>query len=294
MFRGCYRMPNCIENDGELFADSRYSFKCGSETDMKCKETSQTLIVAGKPRVSVTSTAPGEIVVKTGHNSEVAVDLDLNRPGDLYWNISQKDGQVSITCHCKGKSWFKDITGEPLANILVKVPAESDLKLKTVKDRILVTGIKGNLVAESSVSEIRMQGCEGNIEVKNKTGPINLENCEGSIVIENQTGFIKLENVNGAVSAHNSTGIIRFSGFLKGKNIFTTSTGMVDIKLLGEPDLTVVASTSLGNIRCEPELVDARYDRGLCTCRVGDGTGKLIAKTNSGLISISRYNGKGY
>ncbi|MGQ9722914.1 MAG: DUF4097 family beta strand repeat-containing protein [Candidatus Jordarchaeum sp.] len=287
-------MPNCIENSGELSTDSRYSLDCKSETDMKCKKTSQTLIVAGKPKVLLTSTAPGEIVVRPSHDAEVTVDLDLNRIEDLYWNISQKDSQVYITCHCKGKSCFKDITGEPLANILVKVPIESDLKLKTFKEKILVTGVRGNIMVESSASEIRMQGCEGNIKVKNKNGSINLENCEGSIVAKNENGSIRLENVNGKVSARNFTGFIRFSGLLSdSENHFRTSTGMIDIKLIGEPDLTFVASTSLGSIRCEPELVDARYDQGLSTCRIGDGTGKLVAKTSSGVISISRVNEKG-
>ena len=281
-------MPNCMEND-ELFTDSRHSFRCGSETDIKSRETSQKLIVSGKPKVFIVCTVPGEIAVKSGNQAEVIIDLDFMNPEDMDWNISQKDNQVYIKCHSKGKSYSEYILGAPFAKILVKVPVESDLDIKTLSDRILLTGIHGHIVAESSDAKIRMHGCEGIIEVKNKTGPINLENCEGSIVVKNQNGHIKLENVNGNVSAHNSTGIIRFSGILSnGQNSFSTSTGKVDIRLLGKPDLTVVASTTLGNIKCEPEIIDARYDRGLCTCRIGTGTGKLIAKTNTGLITISR------
>jgi len=96
-----------------------------------------------------------------------------------------------------------------------------------------------------------------------------------------------LENVDGTISARSSAGSIKFSGVLSEvESWFRTSVGSIDISLRGQPDLTVEASTSLGSIRCIPELTDAQYRRNRYTGRVGAGTGRLITETKTGSITI--------
>ena len=271
-------MPYCRRCGAELPKDARFCPACGTPVvapEMKPMETHRTLKVTGKPKVVVTNTAPGSVEVKAGPEAEVTVDLDLRRPEDLDWNISQDGNLVTVTCRSRVHPFFGwpmyIFSGGPRANILVSVPKEADLNLETRIGGIAVSGVKGALAADSSTGRVNMQDCEGVIKARTRTGSVNLE------------------NVNGTVSVRNSTGSIRFSGALsKGENWFRTSTGGIELTLRGEPDLTVEASTRLGRITCSPELTDARYERGRYTGRIGAGTGRLIAETKTGNIRISR------
>jgi DUF4097 and DUF4098 domain-containing protein YvlB len=152
---------------------------------------------------------------------------------------------------------------------------------------LAIAGIKGALSIESSVGKIIIEECEGNIRVIGKTGPIDLKNIKGTTTVDSTTGPATLENVNGTVSVHNTTGPIKFSGSLSsGENWFRTSTGPIEITLQPPSDLKVEAYSRLGRVTCVPELADSRYERGQCTGRLGNGTGKLIAETTIGAITI--------
>lgn len=288
-------MPYCRNCGAKVPEDARFCPSCGAPItvlETKPVQTRQTLKVTGKPKVVVTNNAPGIVEVKSGSDGEVVVDFDIREPEDLDWKISQEGNVVTVTCRAKFLPfhWPRYVfSGGPRANILVTAPAEADLDVEARLDRVAVSGIRGNIEANSSVAKVKIQNCEGTVKATAKTGPVELENVKGTISVQNTTGPIDLENVNGTVSVQNTTGPIRFSGALsKGENWFKTTTGSIQITLRGEPDLTVEAFTRLGRVTCSPELADARCVRGQCTGRIGAGTGKLIAETETGSITIRR------
>jgi hypothetical protein len=288
-------MSYCKNCGTQLPTDAKFCPNCGvlvAAAPPTPMETHRTLKITGKPKVTITNMAPGSVEVKADPRNEVKVDLNVSAPQDLDSNITQEGNAVTIRCRARIRPlhWPSYIfTGGPRANIVVSVPVESDLDVEARFDQLAVTGIKGNIVANSSVARIIIQDCEGAVKATGRTGPINIRNVNGSISVRNSTGPVDLENANGTVSVHNSTGSITFSGALaKDENWFRTSTGSIDINLLGEPDLIVEASTRLGQITCSPELTDPRYERGLYTGRIGAGTGKLIAETTTGSIRVRK------
>lgn len=240
--------------------------------ESKPVEKHQVFKVKGRPKVIVMNTAPGSIEVKSDSKSEVNVDLDLKVPENLDCNVSQDNNVVTV--NCRGKAgfwgWPSYIFGSgPMVNILISVPAESDLELETRAGDVAVAGVNGTIVAESSA------------------GRVNLRECKGTVKARTRAGSVDLENVDGIVSARSSAGSIKFSGVLsKGESWFRTSVGSVDLSLKGQPDLTVEASTSLGSITCIPELADAYHRHNQYTGRIGAGTGRLIAETRTGSITI--------
>lgn len=271
-------MSYCSRCGAELPKDARFCPACGTPVaapKMKPVEIHRTLKVTGQPKVVVINTAPGSVEVKSGPEAEVTVDLELRRPQDLDWNISQDGNVVTVTCRSRVPTFFGwpmyIFSGGLRANILVSVPAEADLALENRVGHVAVIGVKGLVGAESSTGKVSMQDCEGVVKARTKTGPVDLE------------------NVNGTVSVRSSTGAIRFSGALsKGESWFRTSTGSIELTLQGEPDLAIEAYTRLGRITCSPELTDAHYERGKFTGRIGPGTGRLIVETKIGSIGIRR------
>jgi len=286
-------MPYCRKCGAELPADANFCAKCGTpvaEGEAVPARQHQTLKVAGKPKVVIVNRAPGHVDVKAAGEGEVTVDLDLKEPEDLDWNVSQEGNTVSIKCRAlvhpfRWPHYF--VSGGPRADITVSVPKEADLELDASLDQVTVNGIKGTATVESSVAKVFIENCEGTIKANGKTGAIDLQNITGAVTVDSTTGPVTLENVNGTVSVHNTTGPIRFVGALSsGENWFRTSTGSIELKLTGKSDLTVEAYSHLGRVTCIPELADARYERGQYMGRIGAGTGKLIAETQTGSITI--------
>jgi len=228
--------------------------------------------VKGRPKVVVMNVAPGSVEVKSGSKGEVTVDLDLRFPENLDCSVSEEGNVVRVDCRVKGGywGWSSYIFGSgPLADVVVSVPVESDVDVECRAGHVEVVGVNGNIVAESSA------------------GAVNIRKCEGTVKARSRAGSVILEDVDGTVSARSSAGSVKFSGVLsKGESWFRTSVGSIDISLKGEPDLRVEASTTLGDVSCVPELADAYYRRNQCSGRIGAGTGRLIAETKTGSITI--------
>jgi DUF4097 and DUF4098 domain-containing protein YvlB len=246
--------------------------------------------VAGKPKVVMLQRTPGKIDVKEGTAGEVTVDLDLREPEDLAWSVTQEGTVVTVKARAlihplRWARYF--LSGGPRADITVSVPAEADLDVSTSLDQVAVTGINGNLSIESSVARITVEKCKGTVNIKGRTGPIDLRDASGTVAVDSTTGPVALENVNGTVSVHNTTGSIEFCGNLSGgDNRFRTTTGPIELKLLGQSDLTVEAYSRLGRVTCIPELAEAHYERGRYTGRIKNGAGKLTVETTTGPITI--------
>jgi DUF4097 and DUF4098 domain-containing protein YvlB len=227
--------------------------------------------VKNTPKVIVTNYSLGSAEVGQGIEREVVVDLDMRSPEDLDWNVSQEENVIAITCRMRNAwSWPSYLfTSRPKANIHVLVPHKADVEIENRAGRIAIIGIKGAISAESSA------------------GSIGAQDCEGSIKIRTRAGSISLRNVKGTVTAYSSAGSITFTGtLLKAENWFKSNLGSIDATLGSDADLTIEASTNLGSIRCIPQLVDVRYERGRQVGRIGAGTGKLFVETNLGSITI--------
>jgi len=267
-------MGYCEKCGAKLTEDARFCPNCGTcvMTETEPVETHHVLKVADKPKVIITNTAPGSIEIKKSSEDEVSVDLDLRASDDLDCDVSQEGDRVTVTCRMKSGiwKWPAHLLGiGPRANILVSVPAEADLDLENSAGRIKVAGVKGTLIAESSAGAVSMLDCEGTVKARTKAGSIDLE------------------NVKGTITARSSAGSIEFTGVLSnGENWFRTNLGSIDLKLQGEPDLAVQASTDLGSIKCIPELTDGHYEQNRYMGRIRDGKGKLVAETNTGSITI--------
>lgn len=258
---------------------------CGAPVQSASKKSSssssqhQVFNVSGKPRVIVKVSVPGSIDVRRGQEGEVAVDTKITEPDLVDFEIGQNGNVVSIKSHTK--SWNPVLWGSyflsqgPRTSVSVLVPQQADLSLETSTDPINVNGVSGTIDADS------------------KTGSIQLAGCSGIISATSHTGSLNLDNVNGALTIHATTGSTRFVGSLTDNTTFRSTTGSIDITLVGEQNFSIDASTTVGQITCALDLHDSRYEKGQyigqhISGKIGSGAGRLSVETTVGSISIHK------
>ncbi len=273
-------MSFCSKCGATLAEDAQFCHKCGTPVrgaKAVPPEVHQVYKVEGTPRIVVrTSVGGGSVVMKSGGAGSVDVDLKLRGPEHLGYDLSQNGREILVRVwpllH-PAVSWFYHLgTGVPRADITIMAPAESDVEIDGAVSDISVSGLKGNLAAESAVSSIRFENCGGRLKARSRTGSLEIENFKGD------------------VTARSNVGSINFSGSLtgQGENYFRTNVGSIQLTLRGQHDLTAELLSNIGGIVCTPELTDARRDYGRYQGKIGTGTGRLLAQTNTGSITLTQ------
>jgi hypothetical protein len=267
-------MAFCNRCGAELAVDASYCHKCGAPvaTTVPQADLHRVLKVSSKPRIVIKQRVPGIVEVKPGVAGEVVVDIEPKPPETVSWNVSQDGNVISINLRIRDVfDWPGHFfSGSPRTNVHVTVPNESDLDVRNRIDRVSVMGVSGMLEVESSA------------------GVVSLQNCTGVMQVRTRAGTIELGNVKGTVSAETSAGQITFSGSLsKGENGFRTRVGDINLTLQGEHDLRVEAYATVGRVTVSPGLESARYDGREYVGRIGTGTGRLVAETTAGSITIN-------
>jgi len=256
-------------------ADARFCHKCGAPVTIATApaDLHRVLKVTGRPRVVIRQRVPGTVEVKPGAVGEVTVDIDPKPLETVIWNVSQDGNVITINFRIRDVfDWPGHLfSGSPRTNIRVAVPSESDLDIRNRVDSVSVNGVSGNIAVESSA------------------GVVSVQNCTGMIQVRTWAGGIDMSNVSGTVSAETSAGQIVFSGSLsQGESRFRTRVGDISMTLQGAQDLRVEGYATVGKITVAPELEGARFDGREYTGKIGAGTGRLLAETTAGNITIKR------
>ena len=98
-------------------------------------------------------------------------------------------------------------------------PPECDLELQTQTDSVIISGTKGNVVAES------------------KTGPIRIKDSQGAFRIKTHTATSTWTTSTVFVNVWNTIGHVSDAGAIQsGENSLRTTTGDIEVVLRGTPD----------------------------------------------------------
>jgi hypothetical protein len=236
--------------------------------------------ISGRAKVIVKVTVPGSIDVRKGSEGEIAIDTRVTEPDLIDVEIIQNGNIVTVKTHTK--SWDPFRWGShllslgPRTSITIATPEQTDLDLETQTDPIKVNGLSGTLNLDS------------------KTGSIQLNACSGTISAITHTGSLNFDDVNGTISSRATTGPTRFVGNLSNNaSAFRSTAGTIEIVLVGEQNLAIDASTTVGQITCTLDLRESRYEKGQfigqqVSGKVGTGTGRLSVETTVGSISIHK------
>jgi hypothetical protein len=207
-----------------------------------------TFSVGATPKI-VVSSDNGQIDVVTGNEGIVNVKASIRRPDYVDYGVVQEGDTVRVEARVSSLRGFGP---DPGADIIVTLPADTNVDLRT---------------------------SNGDIEV------VDIQN-SGKLRTSNRR--ISLENVKGESEVNTSNGDIGFRGEMTagGMNQLTTSNGSVEVTLLGEPSVKLDATTSNGEIICKLPIVATESGVERLVGVVGGGDAVLVIKTSNGSITV--------
>lgn len=236
-----------------------------SSSDEPIETHDDSFDVGASPRLFVTS-FNGSITVEASADGTVSVSATVRRADKVEYSVGQEGNTITVIAAEDARTTGKS----PGADIVVAVPADTQIKLTTSNGPIVVRGIEQS----------------GNVGTTN--GPIELSDVQGTFVAETSNGRITVTGAVGDVILETSNGQIDFAGELTagGRNIMKTSNGSIDIVLQGTPSVEVDTTTSNGTIRSDVPIRTSSTKSTKLDGTIGGGEAGLTAETSNGSIVI--------
>lgn len=238
-------------------------------------------------------------------------------------------GRASVSIKRRG-GWLKGIWGGDWfdrTNLVVHVPSQTAVDLKTSGGSIDASRLKGRLGINTSGGSLRVEAVEGNVDGRTSGGSVRMRDVRGDVNASTSGGSIDITDVRGNLRATTSGGGIDIET-VSGELYASTSGGGVDIGGAGgrveahssggpvtvrfapgnnrggelstsgggvrtEVDpavaLTIDASSSGGSVNADlPVTVQGRIDKNSLRGDLNGGGAVLRLRSSGGGVRISR------
>ena len=226
------------------------------------------------------------LMVRAGDAVQVRVETTLRHARQTDYRVSQEGDTIRVSVRMQ--QGFSAISLYEPVEITITVPPTSDLVLTSSSGYVYVSGVAGHSTLTSSSGGVQVSDSEGILELSTQTGSVVCRRTRGDVQIRSDIGHVDLTDASGTFDIVTETGPIHFEGQLTTDkpHRFASSSGEIDLRLLGSPDLTVDAYSQAGTVRCMVEMTTTASARTLCKGVIGAGVGKLEVQTSTGAITI--------
>ncbi len=225
------------------------------------------------------------------------------------------------------RNWSGNVSMD--ARYTVQLPKQFSVDLHTHGGAISVTGLNGEIKANTSGGKLKFTQLEGPIDGKTSGGSIEMSSCNGdsnintsggsidvktgrgrldartsggSIVVRDYIGDtdvktsggrLALENVSGKITGRTSAGSIDLSLAepVTGDVNLDSSAGSIDVVVPPKAGLTVDAKTSMGKIRTEIPMLAMKSDDDRLQGTLNGGGKSLVLRASVGSITIKPVAG---
>ncbi len=219
--------------------------------------------------------------------------------------ITVRTGNADITVRPSHTNVFKvkSTLHNPLLYQFYILPAGSPPNREILISAQLVPDQKGDASAEFMLEipdgvTLRLDGTDGTIDAEGlNVVDGNLVTTNGAVTLKSSTGDFTANTTNGALTITGSEGTfwtqtsnasINFDGVISGRSVnrFKTTSGDVNVRLGGTPDLRVTLKTGNGTATADGSTPISEAG-GTVMVRYGQGIGQLETETTKGNIHIS-------
>ena len=214
------------------------------------------VVKSGKSKLNVVVEV-GEVAVQSHDKPLITVDAETRH---VVVTVEQENGTVFVRADVED-GWLGSIGrflrgDHPKAKLTIHVPADCEVKAKTV------------------------------------TGKLAVQDIMAAVTTHVTTGQTLLTNLGGPIYAKAITGQMIYDGLLVDDNHrFETITGELRLRLTKEPNAKVDIKTTTGRVHCDFALDDQKEERhfvgGKLKGTLGAGTGQLKARVVTGNLHVA-------
>jgi hypothetical protein len=187
----------------------------------------------------------------------------------------QNGNRIEITVSIPSHARFATFSNRSI-RISVKVPATSDLDLRSKDGHLLVDGVKGNH---------RLYSGDGRIEARGLDGKLKAETRDGSMRVDGRFDQLDLNTGDGKIEADVKTGSRMSAGWS-----VRTGDGSVTLRLPQDFAADLTAHTGDGRVTVDlPLTVSGSLRENEMRGKLNGGGYPLEVRTGDGSIRLARY-----
>ncbi len=175
-----------------------------------------------------------------------------------------------------------------------EVPPAVDLVLKSSNGEISVTGVEGDIDAQTRNGAVTArEGGRRRVHLESRNGEVVAERLAGSIEARTSNGRVLVCGCPGKVDVSSSNGGLEIDSSQDGREDITARTGLGAVRcvLPGSFSGDLEAETSLGEVRCDFPIALHSASSGKRSLKGSIGTGGPRVKLRSGNGSIEVLRG---
>ena len=262
-------------------------------------QTDTTFAVGSATRLGVEA-AGGSISVQTWERPEVRIEAEHSSRTTI--SVRRRGDRIAIEPETnRGMTTIVDL--------VITVPASMNLDLEGTWTRIDVQGARGEVLAETVQSDVRIDGGRGRIHASSINGQIHISNAEGRVEVESTArgiqiddsrGELFVEAVGGSVTVNRSVfsvadvtsvgGRITWNGGIEpgGSYFFGTHGGSIGVNVPTGRGARITVATIHGQVRADVAGAPSSFPQGQrTTFETGDGSAEVEIETFAGRIVVT-------
>ncbi len=256
----------------------------GTAYEEATARSEETLTVTGPVKLTLKNYIGGVTVLGAGDTDKVKVGYEIKAYGadkeqaEGYLE-SLKPGIVQIGNAITVSVKPAVRRGGPVdqVELVVSVPAATDVEIDSRLGHVTVRGIRGNVTAEAGMGSIEVTGVVGSLDLQAKMGRIQIREAE----------------VTERLFLDAAMGSIAFQGRLGVENRVTAKMGSVSLQIPPDPALSFTGEVGLGRVNMDLPFKgtnDGRHFNGVIGS--GEPSGSLSVYASMGSVDI-RAGGAG-
>jgi len=219
----------------------------GVTASAAAQRTEKHFTVNGRPVVAIQNVADGRIEVRSSKNPEIVAVANQNS-NKISFDMEQVGDRVDVTAN------ILDASAQPQelqTSLLLTVPEETELQLKTENGMIYVEQVRGDMTLESVAGDIHLKDVSGYIIVKTTGSSLVCTQCAGKLDFNSVGGSAQiLQPALTNVNLRTTTGNILFDGdFIRtGLYSMRSGKGVVEVRFSGNDSFDLSAKTNMGTV----------------------------------------------
>lgn len=256
----------------------------------------------GRLRVDLSA---GSVVIESHELEEVRVGALAAGMGSRSLDVELSSDGDEVRLRGDIGGWLASMLGGPRVRVLVRVPTEFSVDVRTAGGEVTVEELEGEVRARTSGGRIEVGNVEGDVDIETSGGPIEAERIQGDLRARTSGGSITIRDVTGEVNARTSGGPIEVLGadqrvdaetsggsvrvrFREGASgRLKTSGGHIEVELPESDGVDLDARTSGGRVDIDAAIeVNGRVERGRVQAELNGGGDELRLDTSGGNIEI--------